>query len=74
MVLIIEERPSHLAKIKKDFENKKDIVIVATRIAGFIRLNQLNQDYQMVFCNGEQIIGEKASIMEMIDIEKDFRL
>ena len=23
MVLIIEERPSHLAKIKKDFENKK---------------------------------------------------
>lgn len=74
MVLIIEERPDHLADLKKDFESKKDIVIVATRIAGFIRLNQPGQDYQTVFCNGKQVIGEKAVIMEMLNIEKDFQL
>lgn len=66
MVLIIEERPDCLAKIKEELAGKKDIVFVTTRIAGFIRLIEPGQDYQVVICNGKQVIGEGAQ-MDMIN-------
>lgn len=74
MTLIIEERPDCLAQLKEEFEGKEDVVIVTTRIAGFILLNAPGRDYQMVFYNGMQVIGKKAIIMEKINVDEDFRI
>ncbi len=66
MVLIIEERLDCLAKIREELGDKKDIVLVTTRIAGFVRMIEPGKDYQVVICNGQQVVGEKAR-MELID-------